>query len=33
MDIRVIRSISTILANGQSYIDAIEFPYFISFYN
>ena len=33
MDLGFIRGISTILANSQSYVDAVEFPYFVSFCN
>jgi hypothetical protein len=33
MDLGVICGISTMLTNSQSYVDAVEFPYFVSFYN
>jgi hypothetical protein len=33
MDPGFVRAILTMLANDQSYVDAIEFPYFVSFRN
>jgi hypothetical protein len=33
MDLGFVRGISTMLANRQSYVDAVEFPYFVSFCN
>jgi hypothetical protein len=33
MDLGVIRGISTMLINGQSYVDVVEFSYFVSFCN
>ncbi len=33
MDLGVVRGILAMLANGQSYVDAVEFPYFVSFCN